>query len=200
MTTAVAPNTAGVSSTVIQVPSNVEPGDIAVVFVLSTGSAALVGSPEGFVTTALAAAQHNISYGPVGSQTSLTWTSSATATTGATAFFFRGQSIAVEVLGTNQPSGSTFGLDASTQAPAAAFASAYALFGIQLPVSGTPTITTSPTGSWLGPVTDGRQLWSWSQAYVPGPDGFLFPASLGGNLSGSAVKRQARVFVGSPAE
>jgi len=199
VTTAIAPNTAGVTSTVIPIPPGVEPEDTAVVFVLSTGNSAVVASPAGFSTTALAAAQHSLSFGPVGDHTSLTWTSASATTTGATAFFFRGASVAVEALGTSQPSGTSFGLDASTQAPQSSFASGYALFAIQLPVASTPTVTAGPAGSWLGPVTDGKQLFTWGQPYVPGQSGFLFPSSLGGTLSASAVKRQARVFVSSPA-
>jgi len=199
VTTAIAPNTAGVTSTVIPIPPGVEPEDTAVVFVLSTGNSAVVASPAGFSTTALAAAQHSLSFGPVGDHTSLTWTSASATTTGATAFFFRGASVAVEALGTSQPSGTSFGLDASTQAPQSSFASGYALFAIQLPVASTPTVTAGPAGAWLGPVTDGKQLFTWGQPYVPGQSGFLFPSSLGGTLSASAVKRQARVFVSSPA-
>ena len=200
ITTAIAPNTAGVTSTVIQIPPGVAPEDTAVVFVLSTGNSAVVASPAGFSTTALAAAQHSLSFGKVGDHTSLTWTSATATTTGATAFFFHGASIAVEALGTSQPSGTSFGLDSSTQAPQSGFASGYALFAIQLPVANTPTVTSGPAGAWLGPVTDGKQLFSWGQPYVPGQSGFLFPSSLGGTLSASAVKRQARVFVSSPAE
>lgn len=199
VTTAIAPNTAGVTSTVIPIPPGVEPEDTAVVFVLSTGNSAVVASPAGFSTTALAAAQHSLSFGPVGDHTSLTWTSASATTTGATAFFFRGASVAVEALGTSQPSGTSFGLDASTQAPQSSFASGYALFAIQLPVASTPTVTAGPAGAWLGPVTDGKQLFTWGQPYVPDQSGFLFPSSLGGTLSASAVKRQARVFVSSPA-
>jgi hypothetical protein len=185
---------------VIQVPEGVGPDDVAVVFLLVTGTSAQVtGSPQGFVTAQLAAAQHSLSYGKVGTQASLTWTSSPSANTGATAFFFHGTAIAVDVIGTpDQPSGTSFGLAASTQAPPAAFASGYALFAIQLPVSNTPTVTAGPAGSWLGPVSDGKQLFTWSQPYVAPASGFSFPASTGGTLSASAVKREARVFVSSP--
>jgi len=196
VTTAVAPNTANVTSTVVQIPSGVAPSDVAVVFVLSTGNSAVVGSPEGFVTKTLFAAQHNLSYGLVGNKTSLTWTSAATATTGATAFFFRGNSIAVEALNTNQDSTSAFGQAASNKAPQAAFDSGYALFGIQLPVSSTPTVTAGPAAPWLAPLTDGKQLFTWGQPYSAPASGFLFPAA-SGTLSAAAIKRQAQVFVGS---
>jgi hypothetical protein len=196
VSTAVAPNTASVTTTVVQIPSSVQPSDVAVVFVLSTGNSAVVASPEGFVTKALFAAQHNLSYGPVGNKTSLTWTSAATATTGAIAFFFRGNSIAVEALNTNQDTTNAFGQAASSKAPQSAFDSGYALFGIQLPVSGTPTITAGPAAPWLAPVTDGKQLFTWAQPYVAPASGFLFPAT-SGTLSAAATKRQAQVFVGS---
>jgi hypothetical protein len=67
LNTAVATNKASSTSTVIQVPEGVGPDDVAVVFLLVTGTSAQVtGSPQGFVTAALAAAQHNLSYGKVG--------------------------------------------------------------------------------------------------------------------------------------
>lgn len=200
VTTAVAANAAGRATIVIDVPSGVQTGDTAVVFLLVTGSGPpIAGSPQGFVTTQLAAAQHILSYGPVGEQRSLTWTSTASATIGATALFFRGPSIAVEALSTSQPSGTAFGLPASTQAPRAEFASGYALFGIQLPLNNTLTIASGPEPAWLGPITDGRQLYTWVQPYVQSPSGFSFPASSGVLSDSGGIKRQAQVFVSSPA-
>lgn len=193
--TAVAVNTAGQTTTVIEVPPEVQPGDLAVVFVLVTGNGPpITNSPAGFVTAQLAAAQHNLSYGRIGSERTLTWTSTASANTGATAFFFRGESLAVEVFGSNQSSGTAFGI-ASATTPQVTFGSGYALFGIQLPVNNTLSIADSPDASWSGPVTDGPQLFTWFQPFTPSVE-IAFPALSGTLSSPGGVKRQAQVFVG----
>jgi hypothetical protein len=193
--TAVAGNAPGQTTTVIEVPPEVQPGDLAVVFVLVTGNGPpIASSPSGFVTAQLAAAQHNLSYGPIGSERTLTWASTASANTGATAFFFRGESLAVEVFGSNQSSGTAFGI-ASATTPQVTFGSGYALFGIQLPVNNTLSIADSPDASWSGPVTDGPQLFTWFQPFTPSVE-IAFPVLSGTLSSPGGVKRQAQVFVG----
>src|SRR5690606_40250632 len=71
--TAVAPNTADTTTTVIDVPDTVAPGDLAVVILLATGVTppTVTQAPEGFVTANLAAGNHRVSYGIVGSEETL---------------------------------------------------------------------------------------------------------------------------------
>jgi arylsulfatase A-like enzyme len=195
--TSVAANKSGTTTAVVNVPAGVGPNDLAVAVVLTTGSVSLASSPPGFVTTNLAASNHRLSYGKVGSATSLTWTTSASATTGATAYFFRGEQITVATVKSASTTSATFGLTAaapSVGAPSFGFA----LFGLQISLSSPATIASGPGGSWLGPDTDGRQLYTWSQSLGRSDSGtFAFPTSAG-TLSTSATFRSADILVTAP--
>jgi arylsulfatase A-like enzyme len=193
----IAANKAATTSAVVNVPAGVRPDDLAVVVVLTTGTVSLASSPPSFVTTNLAASNHRLSYGKVGSATSLTWTTSASATTGATAYFFRGDAITVATVKSASTTGANFGLTAaapSVGAPSFGFA----LFGLQLTLNSPPTVASGPGGSWLGPDTDGRQLYTWTQSLGRSDSGtFAFPTSAG-TLSASATFRSADILVSAP--
>jgi arylsulfatase B len=203
--TATAVNTANTTTTVLEVPDTVAPGDLAVVFLLATGVTppTITQAPVGFTTTDLAAGNHRVSYGTVGTETSLTWTTSPAATTGATAFFFRGEDLDVSVGGTASASGSSFTLPTWDTAPSTSEPGlnvGYALFGIQLPVTSPPTVTAGPGDGWNPtPLTDGRQLYTWYRPYDWNTDEAPFALSGGsGTLSASATKRAAQVLVHGP--
>lgn len=192
--TSTTPNTASQPTAVVTVPAGVQPDDLAVVFLVDSGTVNLTDSPAGFTTSNLAASNHLVSYGLVGSASSLSWTFSGSPNTGATAYFFRGRDLSVQVIASSSTSGTSYGLPTSNQGPAA-FDLGYAFFSVQLAVSSTPTIASGPGGAWQGPTTDGKQLYTWSQPYDSNaqPD-FVFPAATG-TLSASSTKRQAQVLV-----
>lgn len=203
--TAVGIRASASTSITVTVPSTVQVGDLAVAFLLATGTSHTVASaPTGFTTRDLAAINHRLSHGQVTSADALTWSLSGSATTSATVFFFRGRDLGVFVSATSSASGANFDVAGATTAPVVTGPqTGFALFGIQLPLSGTPTITAGPGGSWVSPpTTDGVQLFSWYQPYAwghVGAPGFALPSIAGSTLSASATKRTAQVVVFGPA-
>lgn len=202
--TATGARTTATPTTSVVLPSAVQEGDLAVAFLLATGTPHTVTSaPTGFVTRDLAAINHRLSYGQVSSTQSLTWTLSANATTSATVFFFRGQDLSVHVGTTTSSTGANFDVAGTTTGPAVTGPqTGFALLSIQLPLSSAPTITAGPGGSWSSPpISDGVQLFSWYQPYAWGqPEGsaFALPGVTGSTLSASATKRTAQVLVFGP--
>lgn len=202
--TAVGARASASTSITVALPSTVQAGDLAVAFVLATGTSHTIASaPVGFTTRDLAAINHRLSYGKVTSTEPLGWTLSGSATTSATVLFFRGQELSVFVGATSSASGANFDVSGATVGPSVTGPqTGFALLSIQLPLSGTPTITAGPGGGWSSPpVTDGVQLFSWYQPYAWGHVGaptFALPSVAGSTLSTSATKRTAQVVVFGP--
>jgi hypothetical protein len=176
------------------------------VLLLATGTPhAITAAPTGFVNRDLAAINHRLSYGTVTGIEPLTWTLSASATTSANVYFFRGDQLSVHVAGSSSSGGNNFDVAGSTAGPTANGAQVgFSLFSIQLPLNNPPSITTGPGGAWLTPpVSDGLQLFTWHQAYGWGQDEratFGLSGVSGSVLSASATKRTAQVVVFAPAE
>lgn len=200
---AVGARSAATPTTSVTLPAEVQVGDLAVAFLLATGTPhTITTAPVGFVNRDLAAINHRLSYGTVSNSEPLVWTLSANATTSATVYFFRGDHLGVHVAATNSANGANFDTAGATNGPATTGAqTGFALFSVQLPVSNTPTITAGPGGTWVTqPVSDGVQLFTWSQPYTWGEAdvGFALPSVSGSALSASATKRTAQVVVHAP--
>lgn len=203
--TAVGARAAASTTTTVSLPDSVRTGDFAVAFLLATGTShAIAKAPTGFVSRDLAAINHRLSYGTVSEDAPLGWELSASATTSATVYFFRGEGLAVHVAATGSTTSANFDVTASTNAPSSTGSqSGFALLSIQLPINNPPTISAGPNGNWLTPpVSDGVQLFTWHQPYAwarDAGDAFALPGASGSVLSASTTKRTAQVVVYAPA-